>query len=259
MGQENVAVVLDARLTLDEARRKITQLAEEIGDDADDGQEPQRQLHLPDKLRNKPQQHHAGGAADRARKEACPRFIGAHVRGKFLMAEGHAAQHRKAVANKRDDERHQDERGRDIAQQRNAAVHRREQKPADDADRDGGKRQRRFLPVRHDCDEKQRCDEHICAREIQPVTDRRPPAVHRDVCHGQDSHQHRQRVDERRDMLTRRVQQLPRGGSRDRRGQDPRGDRRQDDEHHDQQRHADGGHEQSLFHFRPPNRRSRVR
>ena len=130
----------------------VSGCTEEIGDDADDGQEPQRQLHLPDKLRNKPQQHHADGAADRARKEARPGLVGTHVRRELLMAEGHTAQHREAVANKRDDERHQDERGRDIAQQRNAAVHRREQKPADDADRDGGKRQRRFLPVRHDCD-----------------------------------------------------------------------------------------------------------
>ena len=59
------------------------------------------------------------------------------------------------------------------------------------------------------------------------------------------------------EMLPKSLQQLIGGCARDGRRQDCRCDRRQEHENYNEKRHADGGNEKSLFHLRPPNRRSR--
>ena len=87
------------------------------------------------------------------------------------MAEGHAAEHGKAVANKRDHKRHEHERRGDIAQQADAAVHRREQEACHDADRHVRKRNGNFLPMRADGHVKQ--EHHIEKRVDERRRDRR--------------------------------------------------------------------------------------
>ena len=167
------------------------------------------------------------------------------------MAEGHAAEHGKAVANKRDDKRHEHERRGDIAQQADAAVHRREQEACHDADCHVRKRDGRFPSVCADSHTKQ--EHHIEKRVDQRRRDRRSE---HDGQHDERRAQNRRHIEKLR-LPARRMQQFPRGCARDGRRQDCRCDRRQEHENYNEKRHADGGNEKSLFHLRPPNRRSR--
>ena len=175
------------------------------------------------------------------------------MRGEFLVAEGHAAEHGKAVADKRDDERHEHERGGDIAQKCNAAVHCREQKACHDADCRVRERDGVLLPMCADCHVEQ---EH----HIEKCVDER-----RGDCRSERDGQHDERRAQDRRHIKKlrlpacRVQQLPRGCACDGGSQNRCRIRRQEHKDDDQKRHADSGDEKSLFHLRPPNRRSRVR
>ena len=156
MGQKQVAVVLHADLTLDQARREVSELPEEIGNHADDGKIPERNGKGPHRFFNESENHHAERAADRTADKAGDGLIGRNVGRELFAAERHAAEHGRGISHKGDDKRHQHQNPSSLAQIRDAAVHNREHDARKHAQRNVRKRHGVFFSVRQNGNQAQR-------------------------------------------------------------------------------------------------------
>ena len=267
MRQEKVAVILDARLALDERHREVAELTEDIGHHADKNQhEVVRRIAEPC-LADNAEQHQRKRAADGPADRARPGLVRADVRRHLALAEPHAKIHRQRIAHKRDAERREHI---DLAklpvhtQQENAAVHRWEHDAADDGHRHIVERERFFLSIRDNREEEGHhhkdpaedrngrnrkivCAAHLFLKE--------PYLLHDDRCD-------KSPVEIRWDVLPCRVQQLIGRDARDAANDEHRRPCGAGKQHGEQRRQADDNHQPSLFHFcfscfSPPKRRSR--
>ena len=206
-----MAVILYARLALDERHGEVTELTEYIGDRADE-REPRivRRIAEP-LLSDQAEQQHRKCAADGTAEAARPGLVRTDVRRHLTLPEPHPEVHGQRVAREGDEERREDINSAEVRiapQQKDAAIHRRKSHAADDSGTERGKRkrplsaeamhggekqqhQKRPTQYRHGLDRAEKCPLAVIQKHL----------IRRGRCD-------REQIYARRHILPRRVQQL---------------------------------------------------